>query len=36
LAVAARLITEQYRPVFIDIIFGCPVKKVVQRIGGSG
>jgi tRNA-dihydrouridine synthase B len=33
---AARLITEHYRPEFIDINFGCPVKKVVQRNGGSG
>jgi tRNA-dihydrouridine synthase B len=33
---AARLITEHYQPEFIDINFGCPVKKVVQRNGGSG
>ena len=33
---AARLITEHHRPEFIDINFGCPVKKVVQRNGGSG
>ena len=33
---AARLITEHYRPEFIDINFGCPVKKVVQRNGGIG
>src|SRR6185437_12417546 len=25
-----------YQPEFIDINFGCPVKKVVQRNGGSG
>jgi tRNA-dihydrouridine synthase B len=36
MAEAARLITEHYRPEFIDINFGCPVKKVVQRNGGSG
>src|SRR6185503_17335995 len=28
--------TEAYEPEFIDINFGCPVKKVVQRNGGSG
>ena len=36
MAEAARLITEHYAPEFIDINFGCPVKKVVQRNGGSG
>src|SRR5918998_2305807 len=36
MAEAAGLITEHYRPEFIDINFGCPVKKVVQRNGGSG
>jgi len=36
MAEAAALITEHYRPEFIDINFGCPVKKVVQRNGGSG
>ena len=36
MADAAALITEHYRPDFIDINFGCPVKKVVQRNGGSG
>jgi tRNA-dihydrouridine synthase B len=36
MAEAARLITEHYQPEFIDINFGCPVKKVVQRNGGSG
>src|SRR5688572_24687318 len=36
MAEAAALITEQYRPEFVDINFGCPVKKVVQRNGGSG
>ena len=33
---AARLVTEHYEPDFIDINFGCPVKKVVRRNGGSG
>ena len=36
MAEAARLITQHYEPEFIDINFGCPVKKVVQRNGGSG
>jgi nifR3 family TIM-barrel protein len=36
MAEAAGLITEHYAPEFIDINFGCPVKKVVQRNGGSG
>ena len=36
MAEAARLVTQHYRPEFIDINFGCPVKKVVQRNGGSG
>jgi nifR3 family TIM-barrel protein len=36
MAEATGLITEHYRPEFIDINFGCPVKKVVQRNGGSG
>jgi nifR3 family TIM-barrel protein len=36
MAEAAALITEHYQPEFIDINFGCPVKKVVQRNGGSG
>lgn len=33
---AAAIVTESYQPEFIDINFGCPVKKVVQRNGGSG
>ena len=33
---AARLVTEVFQPEFIDINFGCPVKKVVKRNGGSG
>jgi len=36
MAEAAALITRHYEPEFIDINFGCPVKKVVQRNGGSG
>ena len=36
MAEATRLITENYEPEFIDINFGCPVKKVVKRNGGSG
>jgi len=36
MAEATALITEHYRPEFIDINFGCPVKKVVHRNGGSG
>jgi tRNA-dihydrouridine synthase B len=36
MAEAAGVITEHYQPEFIDINFGCPVKKVVQRNGGSG
>lgn len=36
MAEAAALVTEHYQPDFIDINFGCPVKKVVQRNGGSG
>jgi nifR3 family TIM-barrel protein len=33
---AARLVTDLFQPEFIDINFGCPVKKVVKRNGGSG
>lgn len=36
MAEATALVTEHYRPEFVDINFGCPVKKVVQRNGGSG
>ena len=36
MAEAARLVEEKYHPDFLDINFGCPVKKVVQRNGGSG
>jgi nifR3 family TIM-barrel protein len=36
MAEAAGLVAEHYEPDFIDINFGCPVKKVVKRNGGSG
>ncbi|HTS87171.1 MAG TPA: tRNA dihydrouridine synthase DusB [Gemmatimonadales bacterium] len=36
MAEATALVTTHYQPEFIDINFGCPVKKVVQRNGGSG
>jgi len=36
MAEAAALVTDNYGPDFIDINFGCPVKKVVRRNGGSG
>lgn len=36
MAEAAALVSEHYAPDFIDINFGCPVKKVVKRNGGSG
>jgi nifR3 family TIM-barrel protein len=36
MARAAAIVTEAYQPDFLDINFGCPVKKVVQRNGGSG
>jgi len=36
MADAARLVTDVFAPEFIDINFGCPVKKVVKRNGGSG
>jgi tRNA-dihydrouridine synthase B len=36
MADAAALVADVYRPDFIDINFGCPVKKVVKRNGGSG
>ncbi len=35
MAEAASLVSVHYRPDFIDINFGCPVKKVVRRNGGS-
>ena len=34
-AEAASLVSEHYVPDFIDINFGCPVRKVVRRNGGS-
>ncbi|MDG2283748.1 MAG: tRNA dihydrouridine synthase DusB [Longimicrobiales bacterium] len=33
---AAAFVAEAFGPDFIDINFGCPVKKVVKRNGGSG
>jgi tRNA-dihydrouridine synthase len=33
---AARFVSDVFQPEFIDINFGCPVKKVVRRNGGSG
>jgi tRNA-dihydrouridine synthase B len=36
MAEAAALVERLYRPDFLDINFGCPVKKVVSRNGGSG
>ena len=33
---AAALVTDVFQPEYIDINFGCPVKKVVKRNGGSG
>lgn len=35
MAEATAIITEHYRPEFIDINFGCPVNKVVAKNGGS-
>jgi nifR3 family TIM-barrel protein len=36
MAEAAELVSRHYEPDFVDINFGCPVKKVVKRNGGSG
>ena len=36
MASAARFVAETYRPDFVDVNFGCPVKKIVKRNGGSG
>src|SRR5205809_2636801 len=36
MAKAAAMVTELFEPDFIDINFGCPVKKVVRNNGGSG
>src|SRR5829696_5169124 len=33
---ASAMVTDVFAPEFIDINFGCPVKKVVRRNGGSG
>jgi nifR3 family TIM-barrel protein len=36
MAEAAAFVTETFAPDFVDINFGCPVKKIVKRNGGSG
>ena len=36
MATAAAMVTELFEPDFVDINFGCPVKKVVRNNGGSG
>lgn len=36
MANAAGMVTELFEPDFVDINFGCPVKKVVRNNGGSG
>jgi len=36
MADAAAFVADSYGPDFVDINFGCPVKKVVKRNGGSG
>src|SRR5947208_11687304 len=36
MARAAGMVTELFQPDYIDINFGCPVKKVVCNNGGSG
>ena len=36
MAQAARYVFDSFGPDFLDINFGCPVKKVVKRNGGSG
>lgn len=36
MAEASALVTDLFQPDFVDINFGCPVKKVVRRNGGSG
>ncbi len=36
MAEAAALVEDAFRPDFLDVNFGCPVKKVVSRNGGSG
>jgi tRNA-dihydrouridine synthase B len=36
MARAAAMVSELFQPDFLDINFGCPVKKVVRNNGGSG
>jgi len=36
MATAAGMVTDLFEPDFVDINFGCPVKKVVRNNGGSG
>jgi len=36
MADASAMVTDLFEPDFVDINFGCPVKKVVRRNGGSG
>ncbi|HEY7686306.1 MAG TPA: tRNA-dihydrouridine synthase family protein, partial [Gemmatimonadales bacterium] len=36
MARAAGLVTDLFQPDYLDINFGCPVKKVVRNNGGSG
>jgi nifR3 family TIM-barrel protein len=36
MARAAGMVAESFEPDFLDINFGCPVKKVVRNNGGSG
>ncbi|HEU4562767.1 MAG TPA: tRNA dihydrouridine synthase DusB [Longimicrobium sp.] len=36
MAEAAALVEQVYEPDYLDINFGCPVKKVASRNGGSG
>lgn len=36
MASAARFVAEAHDPDFVDVNFGCPVKKIVKRNGGSG
>jgi tRNA-dihydrouridine synthase B len=36
MANAAEMVTDLFEPDFVDINFGCPVKKVVRNNGGSG
>jgi len=36
MAQAAGLVTDLFQPDYLDVNFGCPVKKVVRNNGGSG